>query len=278
MSSTESQIELVKTLVADIRARVGSLTPEQLALPSACDEWQVQDVLGHLIGGAERQLDSMRRGKNGESGPPEGFTPLDSSTTSATNAQRDIQRRQNLGDGLLAAFDDYYSQLYDVLDDFQPDHWETLCWHLRRGPMPAREYIELRIQELAIHDWDMRKPLEPHPALNPDSLDALLGFSSKWLTMCFRPGEKLASPVVYEFDLAPPNDVRILVKVNGDSFEFLSPEDAPEDRWTVCAEASTFLLFIYGRVSGEEAIAANEFAITGDPSPLRQFESWFKGV
>ena len=278
MPSIESQIDLIKALVSDIRARAGTLSQQQLALPSACSEWQVQDVLGHLIGGAERQLDSMRRGRDGDSGPPSGFTPLDSSSTSATNAQRDIQRRENLGDGLLDAFDDYYAQLYEVLDDYQPDRWETLCWHMRRGAMPAWEYIELRIQELAIHDWDMRKALEPNPALNPDCLDTILGFAPKWLAMCFRPGEKLDSPVVYEFDLAPPNDIKLVVKVSGDSFVFLAPEAAPEDRWTVCAEASAFLLFIYGRITGREAIAANEFAITGDPGPLDRFEAWFRGV
>ena len=278
MSSIESQIELIKTLVSSIGSRAGSLTPEQLALPSACSEWQVQDVIGHLIGGAERQLDSMRRGKGGDSGPAQGFTPMDSSTTSATNAERDVQRRENLGDGLLAAFDDYYGQLYEVLDGFNPDGWDTLCWHMRRGAMPAWEYIELRIQELAIHDWDMRKALEPDPSLHPDCIDDVLGFAHKWLGMCFRPGEKLDMPVVYEFDLAPPHDVSIILRVNGDGFEVLSPDDAPEDRWTVCAEASTFLLFIYGRITGQEALDANEFAITGDAGLLSRFEGWFRGV
>ena len=277
MSSVDSQIELVKTLVSSISARAASLTPEQLALPSACAEWQVQDVVGHLIGGAERQTDGMRRGRAGDSGPPQGFTPMDSSAASTSNAQRDIQRRENLGDGLLAAFDDHYASLYEVLDGFQPDGWDTLCWHLRRGAMPAWEYIELRIQELAIHDWDMRKALEPDPSLHPDCIATLLGFAPKWLAMCFRPGEKLDTPVVYEFDLAPPHETSIIIRVSGDTFDMPAAQDAPE-RWTVCAEAPAFLLFIYGRITGQDAIAANEFAISGDIGPLQQFERWFKGV
>ena len=278
MPGIESQVELVKTLVSDIRARVGTLAPEQLALPSACSDWQVQDVLSHLIGGAERQLDSMRRGRAGESGPPQGFTPAESSTLSTNNAQRDISRREQLGDGLLPAYDENYDRLYQELDEFAPDGWDTPCWHLRRGAMPAWEYVELRIQELAIHDWDMRKALEPSPSLHPDSIGTLLGFATKWLGMCFRPGGKLEAPVVYEFDLAPPHAMRFVVRVTGDGFEFLSPDEAPEDRWTVCAEAPAFLLFIYGRISGDEAIAANEFAISGDPDPLKRFEAWFQGV
>ena len=278
MSNIESQIEVVKTLASSISARAASLTAEQLALPSACSEWQVQDVVGHLLAGAERQIDSMSRGRAGDSGPPEGFTLMDSSVVSATNAQRDVQRRKDLGDGLLAAFDDHYARLYEVLDSFHPGGWDTLCWHMRRGPMPASEYIELRLQELAIHDWDMRKALEPDPSLHPDCIGTVLSFATKWLAMCFRPGEKLDTPVVYEFDLAPPHETSLILQVNGDSFEVLTQADAPEDRWTVCAEAPAFLLFIYGRITGGEAIAANEFAITGDAGMLDRFEAWFKGV
>jgi hypothetical protein len=123
----------------------------------------------------------------------------------------------------------------------------------------------------------MRKALEPDPSLHPDCIGTVLSFATKWLAMCFRPGEKLDSPVVYEFDLAPPHETRIIVRVSGDSFDMPSADEVP-DRWTVCGEAPAFLLFIYGRITGQEAIDANEFAITGDAGLLQQFEAWFKGV
>ena len=277
MPDVDSQIELVKTLVSSISARAGSLTPEQLALPSACSEWQVQDVIAHLIGGADRQIENMTRGMGGDSGPPQASNQSDSSAASALGSQRDMHWRESLGDGLLAGFDGYYARLYRVLDEFQPDGWDTLCWHQRRGAMPAWEYVELRIQELAIHDWDIRKALEPNPSLHPDCIDPILGFATKWLGMCFRPGDKLDTPVVYEFDLAPPHETSLILRVSGDSFDMPSTEEVPE-RWTVCAEAPAFLLFIYGRITGREALDANEFAITGGPELLERFEGWFRGV
>ena len=277
MPSIEQQIELVKTLVNDIHTRVASLSPEQLARPSACADWQVHDVLSHLIGGAERQTDSMRRGRAGDSGPAPGFTPADSTTLSTNNAQRDIQRREQLGDGLLTAYDAAYANLQEQIDALGPNDWETPCWHLRRGAISAADYLELRIQELAIHDWDMRHGLEDSPQLNADCVSTLLSATPKWLGMCFRRGEKLDAPVVYEFDLAPPYETSIIVRVAGDSFDFPTEDEVPQ-RWTVCGEAPAFLLFIYGRITGREAIAANEFAITGDPALLDQFEAWFRGV
>ena len=277
MPSIEQQVELVKTLVNGIRRNTASLGPEQLAQPSACDGWQVQDVLSHLIGGAERQADSMRRGRDGDSGPAPGFTPMDSTAMSATNAQRDIQRREQLGGRLLTAFDSAYAGLQQQIDALGPNDWDTLCWHLRRGAISASDYLELRIQELAIHDWDMRHGVEDSPQLNADCVSTLLSAAPKWLGMCFRPGEKLDAPVVYEFDLAPPHETSIIVRVAGDSFDFPAENEAPE-RWTVCAEAPAFLLFIYGRITGKQAIEANEFAITGDSALLERFEGWFRGV
>lgn len=283
MGAVEPQIELVKTLVGSIRDGAAGLTPEQLALPSACAGWQVQDVLSHLIGGAERQTDGMRRGRAGDSGPPPGFAPADSAAMSAANAQRDIRRREQLGGGLLAAFDAAYAALQGELDALGPDDWQTPCWHLRRGAISAADYLELRIQELAIHDWDLRRGLEAQPQLHPGSVPALLSAAPKWLGMCFRPGGRLDLPEVYEFDLAPPYESGgMIVRVRGDGFDLPLAGDAPE-RWTVCGEAAAFLLFIYGRIRGGEALAANEFAVSPDPvygdaGLLDRFQEWFRGV
>ena len=277
MPSIEQQVELVKTLVNEIRRNIAVLTPEQLASPSACADWQVHDVLSHLIGGAKRQGDSMRRGRNGDSGPAPGFTPMDNTSMSAINAHRDIQRREQLGSGLLPAFEAAYADLQLQIDGLGPDDWEIACWHLRRGAISAADYLELRIQELAIHDWDMRHGLEDSPQINADCVSTLLSAAPKWLRMCFRTGDKLDEPVVYEFDLAPPYESSVIVRVSGDSFDFPTEDEAPV-RWTVCAEAPAFLLFIYGRITGREAIEANEFAITGDPVLLDRFEGWFLGV
>ncbi len=61
ITEIEHRVEVAKRLAANIRKYLGELTPEQWELPSACAEWQVQDVVSHLIGGAERQAESMAK-------------------------------------------------------------------------------------------------------------------------------------------------------------------------------------------------------------------------
>jgi hypothetical protein len=61
----------------------------------------------------------------------------------------------------------------------------------------AREYVELRIQDLAIHNWDIRAAFEPAPHLALESLPILVHMAPTWLGMSLRPGPRLAVPVIY---------------------------------------------------------------------------------
>ena len=67
--------------------------------------------------------------------------------------------------------------------------------------MPASEYVELRIQELAIHDYDIRSSFQSDARLDPESVPILLDMTPRWLRMCFRPSERLTMPVVYRFNV-----------------------------------------------------------------------------
>ncbi len=287
MSEIDERVQTAKVVAANVLEFLGGLSLEQISLPSACDAWQVRDVASHLIGGAERQLESMRRGRAGESGPPEGFQPVNSETASSTNAGRDIQRREQLGDGLVAAFDAAYAGLAEELDGFAASgSWDTLCWHMRRGAMPASDYVDLRIQELVIHDWDMRTAVEDGPSLDQRGIPALMDASPKWLGMSFRPGPKLDAPVTFRFDTGGKS---LTVTVEGDGFEFQEAAvvsraalpgvgGAARADLVVSCDPSDYLLYIYGRLTGRQGLDSGKLTGQGDTSLLPRFEAWFKGV
>ena len=54
--------------------------PEALSKPSACTQWQVQDVIAHLIGVAETYASSVSRGLQGDTGPLPGRLPAGQAT------------------------------------------------------------------------------------------------------------------------------------------------------------------------------------------------------
>lgn len=277
MEDLSNRIALIRRLAGRIQGFLAGLPEEALCRPSACDLWEVRDVLGHLIGGAERQIDSLRRGLKGDASPPPGFVPMDAATLSSTNAQRDIERRERLGDQLLPTFTAHYQELGDLLDGLTPEDWAASCWHARRGVMAASEYADLRIQELAIHDWDIRSAFDPDAGLDPESVPALLDIAPAWLKMTFRPGPKLARPVVFRFDLKGVAGRRQDVIVEGDDFQVVRAGRARADVSLSC-DCGSYLLYVYGRLSAGGGAAPGKLAVKGDASLLRRFEEWFKGL
>ena len=274
MTEIEHRVAVAKRLANNIRDYLDDLTPQQWELPSACAEWQVQDVVSHLIGGAERQAESMKRGLAGDSNPPVGFVPPQPAELSAANARRDIARRNEMSGHFLESFDVSYQKLHQEFDEFSDVSWDTLCWHVRRGAMTAASYVELRIQELALHDFDIRSAFQPDAGLDPDSVPVLLDMTPRWLGMCFRPSEKLSKPVVYGFDV---DETQSQLIVTGDAFE-LRPDAALEPDLSLSANGEQYLLFTYGRLTAEDGIHLGRLSVTGEISHLDQFEAWFKGL
>ena len=84
-----------------------ALPGEAWTTPSACTEWQVQDVVAHLVGVAEFYAGTVARGVQGDTSPPAGRLPAGASTGASAAegiAQRSIAARKSLGDRLLATF------------------------------------------------------------------------------------------------------------------------------------------------------------------------------
>ena len=270
----EYRVGVAKQLAADIRTYLGDLTAEQWELPSACAEWKVRDVVSHLIGGAERPTDSMERGRGGDSHPPAGFVPPEPAELSVTNAQRDIDRSNQLEGHFLESFDASYEKLHQQFDQYGGDSWETLAWHVRRGAMTAAAYVELRIQELAIHDYDIRSAFQPDASLHSGCVQVLLDMTARWLSMCFRPSDRLPRPVAYRFDVGSETYRMI---VTGDQF-VMEPDKTPQADVSLSASEEDYLLFTYGRLSAADGVASGKLVVLGDLGYLDRFEAWFKGL
>jgi hypothetical protein len=140
--------------------------------------------------------------------------------------------------------------------------------------MTAAAYVELRIQELAIHDFDIRSAFQPNAGLDSDCVSVLLDMTPRWLGMCFRPSEKLPEPVVYSFNA---DSQKYRLTVSGDEFQMDSAA-APDADLSLSATGEQFLLFTYGRLTASDGMHLGRLAVTGEMSLLDQFGVWFKGL
>ena len=284
MLDDAARVELIKRLSGDIHRRLSEGPAAALNGPSACSEWDVGTVAAHLAGGAVRQREALLRGLAGEGGPPEGESAMPTADqVQQANAVNNVEMRREWGDALLDNFQQWYQELDDTLRDWTD--WSIGCWHRRRGTISASSYLDLRIQELVIHDWDMRSGGAGEGELDADGAMALLPASEMWYQLCFRPTAPLTTPFVYRMDIGADGGAALRhdVIVTGDAFsiEPCAPDRQPD--LTVRCDAGTYLLCLYNRVDWNTAkragrVRVSQTADTIAHVALRNLGRWFGGL
>jgi hypothetical protein len=101
MSTLESYVPLIQAEAERLAQFLDTLSTDDLQRPSACELWDIHDVVAHLIWGADFYADSVSRGLQGDMSLPENRPPGDTSDAvpmSTYFAQHAIRLRQVLGD------------------------------------------------------------------------------------------------------------------------------------------------------------------------------------
>src|ERR671932_694880 len=176
MDAFADRVHVLQAESERIKQYLHALPPEAMTQPSACTQWQVQDVVAHLIGVAETYASSVSRGLKGDTAPLPGRLPAGQATAAVSAesiAQRSIAAREALGDQLLATFDAANDRLNSLLAGLEPEQREIPCYH-PGGIVKAQNFIDLRLKELAVHEWDIRAALEPEAHVSPASIPAIM--------------------------------------------------------------------------------------------------------
>jgi uncharacterized protein (TIGR03083 family) len=284
MATFDERLDVLKAESARLDRYVRSVPREALGRPSACAEWQVQDVVAHLVGVAEFYAGTVVRGLAGEIAPPPGRAPAGASTgaTAAEGiAQRSIAARKHLGDQLLDTFTATGDHLNRTLAALRPGERRTPCYH-PGGIVPAENFVELRLKELGVHEWDIRAGLEPEPHLPPASFDAILAtisesIASGSLRWAFWAGPAPARPVRYRFVIAGPGPDKPDLVIDGTTVRLEDAGSAPPDVTFAC-DTETYILMVYGRLGLGAARDAGRLRIEGDGQLAAAFGRWFKGI
>lgn len=269
-------VDLVDIEASSLREFLAGLDESAWSRNSACEGWSVADVAAHLTAAANNWAGSIARAVNGDSGPPEGQTPLaPGERGSEIISQSAISYRQEAGSGLLENYTTGYEALRQSLAKLKEEDWEKHCYH-RRGPLPIREFVALRVQELAVHGWDIRSGIDSSAVLSEEPLALLAARVPRWLRTAFMPGAGLPLPVRYRFDVAGPVEIKEDVVVNAGEFRVESPGTGPADAVFKC-NTGNYILLIYGRLDVDQASRAGRLEITGSMEQAANFTKWFKG-
>jgi uncharacterized protein (TIGR03083 family) len=263
-----------------------TLPPDAWTHPSACAGWEVRDVVGHLTFVAEFYADVIARGVRGDVSPPPRFPGIDLAERSSFDAyisQTALAYRQRLGVQLLPTFKARCAALHHLMARLRPHEWEQPCWRFRWfGHPPARYFLVMTIQELAIHGWDLRAGLEPFPRLSGACVPVLVERAMQRLRLIpqlarFRLSATQSAPVRYRFEVRGevPGTYDFVV----DEAQIHSePAGSAVANTTFRCATDTFILMMYKRLTLPEATAAGRVVADGERELIADFAQWLRGA
>jgi uncharacterized protein (TIGR03083 family) len=237
--------------------------PTHWHAPTACEGWELRDMIGHLAAETEGYLsafDSARRG--GRDAPePVGVAGMAEASDAAARALRDVPR-----DELLERFRDDADRLMHEFEALSDADWSGLIVPERYfGPLPAMVIVEGLLGGSTVHVWDVREGLGARHAIAGDAADLLVPFVYL-LWSATADTTSVDSPYAIGVRTTGQHggDIRFDVSDNGLQF---APGDLDECQATLEFDPGTLVLTAYGRI--------NAGTVRGDQHLASSFRSLF---
>ena len=275
MVSPEQRVELVKSESQRIQQYLEGRSNEDLTRLSACDAWEVRDVVAHLAASVDLYDATISRGIKGDSTPPEGLSSAGVSslmTRLEENTQRVIDFRQNIGDQLLTTFTERCEDLTRLLEGLAGRDWEKLCYHPGKV-ISVAAYVDLRLAELAIHEWDIRSKLDASAQLSRQCLPAVMDLMPAFVVgTLFRPGSMQTETIRFRFELTGLVSGNHDIVVENGNVHMESTGETTASVTFKC-DTETFVLLAYGRTSLNKAESEGRLTVQGN----RKFASLISG-
>ena len=234
--------------------------------PTACEGWQLRDMVGHLAAETEGYLSAFDIARSGGLGAkePVGVAGMAEASDAAARALRNVPR-----DELLERFRDDTDRLMHEFESLSDADWSGLMVPERYfGPLPAMIILEGLLGGLTVHVWDVREGLGARHAIAGDAADLLVPFVYL-LWSATADTTSVDSPYAIGVRTTGLNggDIRFDVSDKGVQF---APGDLDECQATLEFDPGTLVLTAYGRI--------NAGTVRGDQHLASSFRSLFVSI
>jgi uncharacterized protein (TIGR03083 family) len=147
--------------------------PEHWESPTASGDWEVRDIVGHLVDTTEGYLERFEAARSGGSTASLAeLTRMASTADERARAFRGVEREE-----LLARLRRDFNQVMEVFEGLSPQDWGGLTvTHGYMGPLPAFFYPVFQVMDYGVHSWDIREGLNMAHYFGADAADFLVPF------------------------------------------------------------------------------------------------------
>src|SRR5256714_6988346 len=139
--------------------------------PTACTEWEVRDVVGHLVDVTEGYIERFTLARAKQPFPEAlGLPGMAKLLDSGAKRFLSSSRTQ-----LIARLKESSDKLFEILDALSPDQYTTeMIPHVYMGPLPTMIYPAFQLIDYSVHAWDMRAGLGELKPLSDDAANTLI--------------------------------------------------------------------------------------------------------
>ncbi len=272
----QTRTHLARFEAERLAAYLGGLSEAGWNHSTACDLWQVGDVVGHLVWIGEFYVTFVTRALVGDLSAPPG-SPRDERYAALPPGDfYDLKAREYrdyLGNQILPTFAHRFEALSQVLDGLTPDDYDKPCFY-HSGNRPLWTLVDLTVQELAVHAWDIQSHTEPGTPLSPESQPVLLERVVQRPLPALALQETSAGPSTLRFQLSGAVNQAYDITSTSDATRIELSGDAPAGV-TLSCDTETFIMMLYRRLNLAAAIAEGRISVTGDAALAQAFASAF---
>jgi uncharacterized protein (TIGR03083 family) len=262
---------VVRSIIEAARDELAALVREQRAggeaawnAPTYCPGWQARDVIAHLRMVPAVYEDQLRPVVAGRPQPP-----FELERARALTAQFAALPREELLADLERAYAADFA-FYEGLDAAVLERPVALPF----GTVPLGYTAAVRLNELAIHHWDIRAGLDPRARLTPEAVPLLATI----LTMAvgaLAHGEKTDG--TWQLDVDAPGGGPLTLRVQGDQVSAVpGPAERPDARLALDGDA--WVRLGWGRLDLAAEIERGRVRVEGDRARALALQRLFTGV
>ena len=140
--------------------------------PTACSDWEVRDIIGHLVDTTEGYFKAFEAARAGGSADAHGLPVMHEQAGDGGRAFRGVPQAEMMG-RIRADLD----KMMGILEPLSAEEWGGLMVpHVYMGPVPAFFYAAGQLMDYGVHSWDIREGIGRAHALSADAADLLVPF------------------------------------------------------------------------------------------------------
>jgi len=126
--------------------------PKNWNVQTRCTEWEVRDIVGHMIDVTEGYLSRWDKARKNEPANAVGVLVMGESLNEHAQAFRSLPRQEAIN--RLKAD---YAKMMDIFTRLTADEWSGfIVTHPYMGPLPTFFYPAFHVMDYGVHTWDIR--------------------------------------------------------------------------------------------------------------------------